>query len=355
MARAGIYKTEVKQARDSLLAQRIHPSVDAVRIALGNTGSKTTIHKYLKELEEEDGGASDMKATISEALQDLVEKLSARLQEEANAQIDTIRAEQQVQARRHSETLAAARQDADQLRRTVQRLEQLLSDEQAAHARTRETLQQETVARHTAEQHAADLKDRLAENDAHRRSLEDKHRHARESLEHYRASVKEQREQEQRRHEHQVQQLQAELRLAQQAVVVKQEDLTRLNQEGVRLVSDLSYAQKGLYDAQTQMCQLEQKVESLQGAEQRAAILAEQLQDKDRQIKSLMERLTAATAQSETLAARHRALELELVTSKAKFDTQQVITDELRQYVMKVAQVPMQTTGPHDPPTDHHS
>ncbi|WP_425612332.1 DNA-binding protein [Xanthomonas translucens] len=27
-----------------------HPSVDAVRVALGNTGSKTTIHRYLKEL-----------------------------------------------------------------------------------------------------------------------------------------------------------------------------------------------------------------------------------------------------------------------------------------------------------------
>ncbi|MFN6505802.1 DNA-binding protein [Xanthomonas translucens pv. translucens] len=27
-----------------------HPSVDAVRVALSNTGSKTTIHRYLKEL-----------------------------------------------------------------------------------------------------------------------------------------------------------------------------------------------------------------------------------------------------------------------------------------------------------------
>jgi hypothetical protein len=28
--------------------------VDALRVALGNTGSKTTIHRYLKELEAED-------------------------------------------------------------------------------------------------------------------------------------------------------------------------------------------------------------------------------------------------------------------------------------------------------------
>ncbi|WP_434113382.1 DNA-binding protein [Paraburkholderia caffeinilytica] len=35
-------------ARDALIAQGQHPSLDAIRIALGNTGSRTTIHRYLK-------------------------------------------------------------------------------------------------------------------------------------------------------------------------------------------------------------------------------------------------------------------------------------------------------------------
>ncbi|MFC7517618.1 DNA-binding protein [Herbaspirillum sp. GCM10030257] len=338
MARSGIYKTDVKRARDVLLAQRVRPSVDAVRIALGNTGSKTTIHKYLKELEEEDVGPKEIGATISEALQDLVGRLAGQLQEEANVQINTVRAEQEAMERRYAESLAAARQEADQWQTRAQRLEQALAGEQSVHAQTREALQRETVLRHTAEQHAADLKERLAENDLHLQSLEDKHRHAREALEHYRQSTKEQREQEQRRHEHQVHQLQAELRLAQQAVVVKQEEVTRLNQDGVRLVSDLSHAQKGLYDAQTQLRQLEQKVETLQGVEQRAAMLAAQLQDRDRQIKAMTERMTAVAAQSDALETRHRALELELVTTQAKLDTQRVIADELRQYVIKATQ-----------------
>ena len=55
MARGGLYKSDVQRARDALRAQGKHPSVDAVRVALGNTGSKTTIHRYLKELEEEEG------------------------------------------------------------------------------------------------------------------------------------------------------------------------------------------------------------------------------------------------------------------------------------------------------------
>ena len=47
MARSGIYKSEVVRARDALRAQGRHPSIDAIRVELGNTGSKATIHRYL--------------------------------------------------------------------------------------------------------------------------------------------------------------------------------------------------------------------------------------------------------------------------------------------------------------------
>lgn len=70
MARTGVYKSEVKKARDALLVQALYPSVDAVRVALGNTGSKTTIHKYLKELETEEGGGV-RKAAVGDALRTL--------------------------------------------------------------------------------------------------------------------------------------------------------------------------------------------------------------------------------------------------------------------------------------------
>ena len=45
MARGGITKKAVEQARNALLARGESISIDAVRIELGNTGSKTTIHR----------------------------------------------------------------------------------------------------------------------------------------------------------------------------------------------------------------------------------------------------------------------------------------------------------------------
>ena len=56
MARSGITKREVQAARLALLKAGHHPSIDAIRIHLGNTGSKSTISRLVKEIEDEEGG-----------------------------------------------------------------------------------------------------------------------------------------------------------------------------------------------------------------------------------------------------------------------------------------------------------
>ncbi|MFC6523094.1 hypothetical protein ACFQAT_28420 [Undibacterium arcticum] len=58
------------------------------------------------------------------------------------------------------------------------------------------------------------------------------------------------------------------MRQLQQSLIVKQDDVTRLNQEGARLVADLAHAQSALYDQQTRGRQFEQKLEALQAVEQ---------------------------------------------------------------------------------------
>lgn len=84
MARGGINKALVKMALDRLLAKGINPSIDAVRTELGNTGSKATIHRYLKELNEEnDTSALGQKVPVSEALSQMVVSLAMQLQQEA--------------------------------------------------------------------------------------------------------------------------------------------------------------------------------------------------------------------------------------------------------------------------------
>jgi len=91
MARTGLTKAQVRACRDELLAQGRHPSTDAVRLLLG-TGSKSTIHRLLKELAAEAPGAALERQHTARTLQALVEELAERLHLDAGRDIEQLRA-----------------------------------------------------------------------------------------------------------------------------------------------------------------------------------------------------------------------------------------------------------------------
>jgi chromosome segregation ATPase len=256
MARTSIYKSEVKRARDALLAQRRNPSIDAIRIELGNTGSKTTIHRYLQELEEEEGAGFGTQVAVSEALQNLVGRLAERLHEEAEVRINESegRSAAQLEARDH--TITEQRAQIADLSERLQQLEATRGDERGQHDDTRRSLARALTAGERLDQQVTDLADRLKDNEAHRVSLEEKHQHARDALEHYRQTVKDQREQEQRRHEGQVQQLQVEIRNLGHTLIVKQGELTTAYQEQARVAAELTSTRKELRAAETERSRL---------------------------------------------------------------------------------------------------
>jgi len=326
MARAGLYKSEVEKARNSLLAQGRHPSVDAVRVALGNTGSKTTIHKYLKELEEENGDNVDRKISISEALQDLVTRLAKQLEAEASNRIAELESLHSEKDHLHETEIAALTAKNAATQEKLDLAIASVKQEMQSHEQTKETMQSESITRYTLAQQVADLKERLAENEVHRLSLEEKHNHARDALEHYRSSIKEQRDQDIRRHDQQVQQLQAELRHLKQSLVLKQQEVTQLNHDGARLVAELSQAQKSLYEEKNHHRRLDAELETQRAIAQRVIQLEALLGEKNAQI-------TDVADQNKEMSSRISSLQLELATTSAKLDAQQVMMAELKMYL----------------------
>ncbi|WP_213881360.1 DNA-binding protein [Pseudomonas sp. dw_358] len=238
MARAGINKAVVSAARQAVIARGDNPTIDAVRIEMGNTGSKTTIHRYLKELEARAATQAVVAPSLSEELTHLVSHLADRLREEGATQVAEARAV-------FDEALAAAAQDLEQTRQRLAQLEQAhgiqtaaLQAEAAERVACSAALQTEQTRGARLNQACDDLQTRLKDKDEHIASLEEKHRHARDALEHYRQSVKEQREQELRRHESQLQQLQGEVRQLQQSLQVRQQEATVLNRDNERLLAE---------------------------------------------------------------------------------------------------------------------
>lgn len=236
MARSGINKALVQQARDALSARGERPSIEAVRVELGNTGSKSTIQRFLKELVSEEPHPPTI--NLSEELQTYIHSLAQRLATDAQ---DAVRADR---ARLERQQAAYAHQrDIDQARHTeLQNAHQLILQErrdgQARERTLNERLLQLEGERQrllSTEHHHQQL---LNERSEQIQSLEEKHRHAREALAHYRQQQLSQREEEINRHEAQLQQLQHEVRNRQEQLMTKQEELSQVYRELERLTAE---------------------------------------------------------------------------------------------------------------------
>lgn len=317
MARGGINKAVVQTAHLAILARGENPSIDAVRIEMGNTGSKTTIHRYLKELDESETRQTITEAPIDDELGELVARLAQRLKEKAQEPIDLALAQFQQQKTAllaQVEELEAAH---SQLKQQFDIQSAALADESAALQSTRSSLQTEQTRNAGLSQACSDYELRINDKDEQIRSLEEKHLHARDALEHYRNAIKDQREQEQRRHEGQLQQVQAELRQAQQSAMVRQDEITQLHRDNERLLIEHRVTVKELSALQEQ---------ARQDREQQRQ-LSEQVSVIDSERTLLQERLRVAQlenqARQEALAEHQKAnktLELDLVKAQASID-----------------------------------
>ncbi|WP_421525507.1 DNA-binding protein [Pseudomonas yamanorum] len=323
MARGGINKAVVQTARLAILARGENPSIDAVRIEMGNTGSKTTIHRYLKELDESETRQTITEAPIDDELGELVARLAQRLKEKAQEPIDLALAQFQQQK-------AALLAQAEELEAAHSQLKQqfdiqaaALADESAALQSTRSSLQTEQTRNAGLSQACSDYELRINDKDEQIRSLEEKHLHARDALEHYRNAIKDQREQEQRRHEGQLQQVQAELRQAQQSAMVRQDEITQLHRDNERLLIEHRVTVKELSALQEQ---------ARQDRDQHRQ-LSEQVSVIDSERTLLQERLRVALLESQTrqeALAEHqqtnKTLELDLVKAQASIEALRLAT-----------------------------
>lgn len=331
MARSGIYKSEVVRARDKLLALGRHPSIDAVRVELGNTGSKATIHRYLKEIEEEEGGGTGSKVAVSEAIQDLVGRLAARLNEEADLRANqaTVKSAEKIQQ------LGAATETLKSEVRTglvqLERSQLALAAEQKAHGLTQGKLREVETSNAALAQEVRDLRERLDAQDLHRQSLEEKHQHARDSLEHFRQSAKEQREQEARKHGQEVLYLQGEVGSVTKALAIKQNEATAAHQECSRLLAELNQSNAQLHTAKEDVRGLRKKDGDILHAQRVVEERGRDLVVQQALAKSLEESNAVLKSQVESLTARAQQLELQLVAATASLEAQKSVVASFAQ------------------------
>ena len=319
MARSGINKALVARARSALLARGQQPTIDAVRIELGNTGSKSTIHRYLREIDDESLQDQRSNISLSDELGTLGQQLGERLQQEAASELQQAR-----------EAFARERQDWQQQRNQYEtRLQQAaeqysaqtgeLQSIQTALAASEAQARQQQLLISSLQAEGQGQQALLAQREQQISSLEDKHRHAREALEHFRNASQQQREQEQRRSEAERQQLQAELRQLQHGLLARQEQLVQMSRDNERLLGEWRSCEKQKSQAEDAAHQTQQALaaaglreqqltgelegfrQQLLGSQQQREAVQQRLQDLDNRLNAMQQQLTASQAQRDLL------------------------------------------------------
>lgn len=173
MARSGISKAEVQSARLALIARGENPSIDAVRIEMGNTGSKSTIHRFMRELDAIDVEASPTQ--IDSELMSLVNRLAGRLREQAQEHIDEAQARLDAEKNELQATLQQTqRQLADLIERHALQTTKL-GTQTATLLSTQQELQTEQKQNARLAQVAKDVESRLQDKEEQIRSLKAQH------------------------------------------------------------------------------------------------------------------------------------------------------------------------------------
>jgi chromosome segregation ATPase len=242
---------------------------------------------------------------MSAALRGVVETLLDQVQEEGNQAFLEARAEFEHERRLLVERAETLENQLAELQRQFDAQGTALAAQIEELKVTHSSLQSELTRNAAISQQCTDLQVRLGERDEQIRSLEEKHVHARGALEHYRESVKEQREQDQRRHESQVHQVQVGNRKLQESLVVKQDESTRLNRDNERLLGEARQQSKELRTQRDQLLDLTAQVQQLRATEAGATAKIEHLQgqvaDQAREIKALSVAMALAEARENNL------------------------------------------------------
>lgn len=317
MARGGINKAVVQIARNALLARGLHPSIDAVRVELGNTGSKTTIQRYLKELGEAEAPAPEM--PLDEELGRYIASLVARVQQRAEEALAGDRAvfdRQQQAARQQREVEAAHLQHLQQSHLDLEQARQAgLDHEQALSGQLQacELERQRLLEAH--EQQLRLLEDRAGQI----LSLEGKHRLTQEALDHYREQHVRQRDQEVRRHDQQLQQLQREARINRDQLLSKQEELSQLYRDLERMSGE-----------QLRKNQETRRLEqALQTAEEQVEAAELEQQSDLRQLQAIALQLTALREKTKQQLLKQRQAQSELRARALQISQRQTLVERL--------------------------
>lgn len=282
MARSGITKHLVTQARNRLVNKGIHPSIDAVRVELGDTGSKTTISRYLKEINQDNRSLLADAEQLSSSLSSLVSSLVEEIQQEAFAKISESASEFEV---RISDLKGLNEQLGGELRKSNERTLSLTASIEDLSAKNASLTQNVAIL----DKELAQANLAVKEKSKRIASLEKSLQHSSDSLNHYRESVKEQREIDLQNNDRLTHDFNVRIDKLQQSLQVSRTEVTTLNRDNAELVSRLRESERQHLSAKRDSEELKASKSTLELALERFRERISHLQNRKSELEGLLD------------------------------------------------------------------
>ncbi|MBI3898913.1 MAG: DNA-binding protein [Gammaproteobacteria bacterium] len=169
MGRIGVSEYQVFQAADRLVADGVKPSVDTVRQELGNTGSRTTINKYLKSWRERQAQREHAGVNLSDHLLQVLREQSEII---LLAIESTAQAKFEAKSREHEAAVEQQRQRLSEQDAEVARCRTQLAELDDIRVQQLSVLQQQQAQLTDAREDNQSLRERLAKETGRRETLE---------------------------------------------------------------------------------------------------------------------------------------------------------------------------------------
>ncbi|WP_413460531.1 DNA-binding protein [Herbaspirillum huttiense] len=318
MARAGILYSQVAKAASQLAAAGKAPTIDTVREALGDTGSKSTIAPMLKRWKaEHQEVVADVDTGLPNDLVDAVKSVYQRLQDGVARQFEAANeAHEQAQATLRNQRDAALAAE-EQLCQVHAALAREHAQTQQALVRCQQDLQTNALKLTSAQTENAGLLQRLSDRAAEAHALNQQLTQTRTQFEHFQEAAARQRAEERQAFEQRLARLEQENLAGQQRqeaqqVTLGQQEATLAHQE-----SELKRLRDALTDAHNELQQV--RLERNQQAVQLQELTAVRA-DAERRLDLAQQALIEAKAGVAAAGKHTEILESQLASAERKAD-----------------------------------
>ncbi|WP_422452139.1 DNA-binding protein [Endozoicomonas sp. ALC066] len=267
MGRAGVSFFEISQICEQLKAQGENPSIDRVREKLG-TGSRTTINNHIKTWKAKNGSITGNPKAVSETLLSLVSQLDEQLKLEANHQADERIEAQEIRHKGESDELNEKLKEAGRRHEFLtERNEQLHEKLTTAEQQVKDTdkqLKEQIEVRSKAEKMVEQQEDKIKILSEQIQSLEEKHKQARSSLEHFREAAKQQRIEDQKTFSNLQRDSQSTIDNLSKQLAAKSEQVTKLSSDNSTLSTQCKALNSKATSLQQDITKLENEAKQYQ-------------------------------------------------------------------------------------------